>query len=139
MSSHNSAERLKPPCCRRANGRHSDDRASFEYKQPQAMPTTSTSTSTSTSQTEGSDDAPPFELFHAIGDGSSARVRRFVVDREFEKAVRFRNVSYAEVITDLLDRGGQGTPALWDGERLITGADAIETRLLAWRDVGRQG
>jgi hypothetical protein len=89
--------------------------------------------------TDPTDPQPPFELFHAIGDESSARVRRFVVDREVGEAVRFRNVTYEEVQRDLLARGGSGAPALWDGERLTTGADAIEARLLAWKDVGRQG
>lgn len=82
---------------------------------------------------------PPFELFHSISDPSSARVRRFVVDHEFGDAVRFRNVTYEEVRADLTARGGSEAPALWDGQRLIEGAQAIEARLLAWRDVGRQG
>ena len=83
-------------------------------------------------------DAPsPFELFHAIGDTSSARIRRFVVDHELEGVVRFRNITYDEVRRDLATRGGTETPALWDGARLVTGANAIEARLLAWRDVGR--
>lgn len=81
---------------------------------------------------------PPFELFHAIGDASSARVRRFVQERELLPHLRFRNVSYEEVQRDLSARGGTGTPALWDGHTLVTGADAIEARLLAWSDVGRE-
>jgi hypothetical protein len=83
--------------------------------------------------------APPFELFHAIGDASSARVRRFIVDQELGVAVRFRNIAYPEVQADFSARGGGVLPALWDGVELVTGADAIGARLLAWKDVGRSG
>lgn len=78
-----------------------------------------------------------FELFHAVGDDSSAKVRRFVVDHELLDEVRFRNVTYDEVKADLVARGGTTAPALWDGKVLVTGADAIIARLLAWSDVGR--
>ncbi len=64
-----------------------------------------------------------YELFHAISDVGSAKVRRFIVEHAVE--VRFRNVTYDEVRVDLHARGGEAAPALWDGERLITGADAI--------------
>lgn len=79
-----------------------------------------------------------FELFHAISDASSAKVRKYVVDHELGEAVRFRNVTYDEVQRDLAARGGSGAPALWDGEKLITGADAIIARLKAHADVGRE-
>lgn len=81
----------------------------------------------------------PFELFHAISDPGSAKVRRYVVDHELSEAVRFRNVTYPEVLADLTARGGHDTPALWDGERLLTGADVVIARLAAHRDVGRAG
>lgn len=68
-----------------------------------------------------------FELFHAISDPQSARVRKYVVDHEVE--VRFRNVTYDEVRADLLARGGKEAPALWDGVQLFTDADAIIARL----------
>lgn len=80
-----------------------------------------------------------FELFHAIGDAGSARVRQAITEWGLEPAVRFRNVTYAEVQTDLTARGGTSTPALWDGARLFTGADAVLSRLAAFRDVGREG
>ncbi len=80
---------------------------------------------------------PALELFHAIGDDSSAKVRRFVVDRELGAFLRFRNVTYDEVKADLAAHGGSATPALWDGVQLVTGADAIIARLLAYADVGR--
>lgn len=78
-----------------------------------------------------------FELFHAIADPGSGKVRKYVVDHEMTGAIRFRNVSYEEVERDLTARGGTTTPALWDGERLFTGADAIIARLVAHGDVGR--
>jgi hypothetical protein len=68
-----------------------------------------------------------FELFHAISDEGSAKVRRYVVEHEVE--VRFRNVTYDEVMVDLRAHGGKSAPALWDGERLVSGADAIIERL----------
>lgn len=78
-----------------------------------------------------------FELFHAIGDASSARVRKYVVDHELTEHVRFRNLTYQEVQVDLTARGGTTAPALWDGEKLVQGADAIIARLVAFADVGR--
>ena len=78
-----------------------------------------------------------FELFHAISDASSARVRKYVVDHELTEVIRFRNVTYEEVKKDLAARGGTKAPALWDGEKLIEGADAIIARLVAHSDVGR--
>lgn len=82
------------------------------------------------------DETPPrFELFHAIGDTSSARVRRFVVEQELGRIVRFRNINYPEVQADLSARGGAALPALWDGVELVTGTDTIIARLLAFKDV----
>lgn len=78
-----------------------------------------------------------FELFHAITDPGSGKVRKYVVDHELESAVRFRNVTYEEVQRDLLAHGGATAPALWDGEKLFVGADAIIARLVAHGDVGR--
>jgi hypothetical protein len=79
------------------------------------------------------------ELFHSIIDQGSARVRRYVVESDMLRAVRFRNIVYPEVSADLKARGGtpDQPPALWDGERLYVGADAIIARLAAHRDVGR--
>lgn len=84
-------------------------------------------------------EAPEFELFHAIADPSSARVRSFIVDRELLAHVRFRNVSYPEVQADLSARGGGAqVPALWDGSVLLTGAEAVIARLTAHADIGRR-
>lgn len=78
-----------------------------------------------------------FELFHRIADPGSARVRRFVVERELETAVQFRNLAYPEAEADFTARGGKSTPALWDGQQLFQGADAVLARLAAHLDVGR--
>ncbi len=81
------------------------------------------------------------ELFHSIIGQGSARVRRYVSDSDMLRSVRFRNVIYPEVLADLTAHGGSADqlPALWDGERLYVGADAVIARLSAHRDVGRRG
>ncbi len=80
-----------------------------------------------------------FELFHQIVDAGSARVRKFVGDRELMGEVKFRNVAFDEPMAKLKAVGGDGTvPALWDGEKLFVGADAVIARLLAHQDVGRE-
>ena len=61
------------------------------------------------------------ELFHATNDADSADVRRRVGELGLEDRIRFRNVFYEEVRRDLVARGGQATPALWDGARLHVG------------------
>lgn len=80
----------------------------------------------------------PFELFHQIADPGSARVRKFVTERELNADVKFRNVAFDEPRAKLVEVGGDGTvPTLWDGHRLFVGADAVIARLLAHLDVGR--
>jgi hypothetical protein len=83
------------------------------------------------------DEQPPFELFHAIAEPASARVRIYVTERGLLPVLRLRNVTYPEVMADLTARGGKNTPALWDGQRLFEGAEAIIARLEAYRDIGR--
>lgn len=80
------------------------------------------------------------ELFHAISDPGSARVRRWVDEHDLLGVMRFRNVVYSEVLADLVAHGGTGqsTPALWDGEKLFVGADAVIARIQAHTDVGRE-
>ena len=66
------------------------------------------------------------ELFHAVDDGGeSARARSAVVELGLVEKIRFRNVFYPEVQADLRARGGTRTPALWDGEHLIEGAEPV--------------
>jgi hypothetical protein len=89
----------------------------------------------------GEDSYPVSELqlFHSIIGEGSARVRRYVMESDMKRAVRFRNVVYPEVLADLTAHGGTADqlPALWDGERLYVGAEAVIARLAAHRDVGR--
>jgi hypothetical protein len=78
------------------------------------------------------------ELFHEIPDPGSARVRRFITERELLEEVKFRNIAFDGPLAKLKSVGGDGTvPALWDGEQLFVGADAVIARLLAHLDVGR--
>lgn len=80
-----------------------------------------------------------FELFNAIADPGSARARLHVMEHGLKAEVKFRNVFYPEVVADLVARGGHvdRLPALWDGERLVEGAEAVIARLEADFDVGR--
>ncbi|HZS39753.1 MAG TPA: hypothetical protein VFF06_23130 [Polyangia bacterium] len=71
------------------------------------------------------------ELFHATNDADSAAARKRVVDRALVEKIRFRNVFYDEVKADFAARGGTTLPALWDGERLHQGLDAVLLALSA--------
>jgi len=70
-----------------------------------------------------------YELFHAIGDAESAKVRAFITEHDLLSLLKFRNVHYDEVKADLTARGGTKAPALWDGTTLLLGADAILAKL----------
>ena len=63
------------------------------------------------------------ELFHATNDIGSAAARRRIT--ELHLKVRFRNIFYPEVQADFTARGGRELPALWDGEKLISGEAAV--------------
>ena len=82
-------------------------------------------------------EAPSLELFHRLDEPGSARVRRWVVEHGLLGTVRFRNVIYPQAAADFAAHGGADTPALWDGQRLFTGADLVIARLQAVLDVGR--
>jgi len=82
-------------------------------------------------------EVPLLELFHRLDEPRSARVRRWVADHGLLEVVRFRNVVYPEAAADFASHGGADTPALWDGERLFTGADLVIARLQAALDLGR--
>jgi hypothetical protein len=71
------------------------------------------------------------ELFYVIADADSAAARREIMAGPHLSAVRFRNLFYPEVQADFAARGGVAPPALWDGERLHAGIDAIRARLSA--------
>ena len=78
-----------------------------------------------------------WELFHEIAHPASARARSYVVDNFLEDRVGFRNVFYEDARRDWLDRGGVTLPALWDGERLYQGAEAVIARLQTLTNIGR--
>jgi hypothetical protein len=71
-----------------------------------------------------------YELFHVIAEADSAAARKLVVTRSLERVVRFRNLTYPEVQEDFTARLGTVTPAVWDGERLHQGLDAVTAVLL---------
>ena len=71
------------------------------------------------------------ELFHSIAQAESGVVRRFIVDHDLAERIRFRNITYPEVQADFTARGGTTTPALWDGAKLIEGAEAVLAALSA--------
>jgi len=83
------------------------------------------------------DAEPRLELFHRLEEPRSARARRWVVDHGLLEQVRFRNLLYPEAAADFAARGGSETPALWDGQRLFTGAELVIARLQAVLDLGR--
>jgi hypothetical protein len=66
-----------------------------------------------------------YELFHRIADEDSAAARRAIVERGLADDTDFRNLHYAEAEADFRARGGSRIPALWDGQRLIEGLQAI--------------
>jgi hypothetical protein len=77
------------------------------------------------------------ELFHLIADPPSALARRYVVDHALEDRVRFHDVSFPEAEAAWRELGGHTTPALWDGEHLHQGAEAVVARLQAVVNLGR--
>jgi hypothetical protein len=77
------------------------------------------------------------ELFHRLDEPRSARVRRWVAEHALLDLVRFRNVVYPEAAADFAAHGGEDTPALWDGQRLYSGAELVIARLQAVLDLGR--
>ncbi|MFE8603056.1 hypothetical protein KYC5002_03080 [Archangium violaceum] len=82
---------------------------------------------------------PVLELFHRLAEPTSAEARRYVVDYALEDRVRFRNVAFEEAQAAWKELGGHSTPALWDGEHLHQGAQAVLARLQAVVNLGRDG
>lgn len=68
-------------------------------------------------------------LFHRIDDPASAEVRREIVRRGLKARIDFQNIEEAEARALFDERRGSDVPALWDGERLIAGRDAVLQRL----------
>lgn len=71
----------------------------------------------------------PYVLFHRIAEGDSARIRLRVVELGLKRRIDFQNAE-TDGKAELARLGGRSTPALWDGGRLISGADAVERELV---------
>ena len=69
------------------------------------------------------------ELFHRIAERDSAVARRRATDLDLLGRVEFRNVDFDSHRAALAARGGSETPALWDGDRLHVGVDAVVAAL----------
>ncbi|HSN92619.1 MAG TPA: hypothetical protein VLS93_15415 [Anaeromyxobacteraceae bacterium] len=69
------------------------------------------------------------ELFHRLAEPGSAEARRLAVALGLEGRVAFRNVEFPSHREALLARGGEATPALWDGARLHQGLEAVRRAL----------
>ncbi len=72
---------------------------------------------------------PRPELFHRIAEQESAAARRRTVELGLADVVAFRNVDFESHGAALAARGGERTPALWDGTRLHVGLDAVVAAL----------
>ena len=73
--------------------------------------------------------ASPYVLFHRITEGDSAQIRLRVVELGLKPRIDFQNAE-TDGKAELARIGGRSTPALWDGRRLISGADAVEYLLV---------
>jgi hypothetical protein len=69
---------------------------------------------------------PGFVLFHTVADPASARIRREIVARGLKPRIDFQNVGTKEGAELFAARHGAALPAIWDGERLLTGVDTID-------------
>jgi len=63
-------------------------------------------------------------LYHRLADPDSAAIRAWIVERGLKPRVDFQNVD-TEGADAFAALGGARVPALWDGERLHEGGDAI--------------
>lgn len=79
----------------------------------------------------------PYVLYHRIAEPESAAVRRSVVRLGLKPRVDFENAE-TDGADALRALGGGPTPALWTGERLVAGREAIEAVLRAIAG-GRRG
>jgi hypothetical protein len=69
------------------------------------------------------------ELFHRIAEEDSALVRRRATELGLIGSIALRNVDFESHRAALASRGGERTPALWDGVRLHVGREAVEVAL----------
>ncbi len=77
------------------------------------------------------------ELFHRIAESDSAVARRRAGELGIASRLELRNVDFESHRAALAARGGETTPALWDGARLHTGRDAVLSALEALARDGR--
>jgi hypothetical protein len=77
------------------------------------------------------------ELFYEEGGSGSARVLAFIEENGIAEFVRARDVAIEDARGDWERLRGSAVPALWDGERLYEGAEAVLARMMAFLDVGR--
>ena len=70
----------------------------------------------------------PYVLYHRIAEAESARIRLLVVQLGLKSRIDFRNAE-TDGSAELARLGTDVTPSLWDGKRLIRGADEVERRL----------
>ncbi len=69
------------------------------------------------------------ELFHRIDDPDSARVRRRAAGLGLLGRLALRNVHFRSHAEALAAREGGRIPALWDGEHLHQGLEAVLAEL----------
>jgi hypothetical protein len=65
------------------------------------------------------------DLFHRIAEKDSADARRRAAELGVLEKVEFRNVHFESHRAALAARGGERTPALWDGSELHVGREAV--------------
>lgn len=70
-------------------------------------------------------EGPRADLFHRIAEKESADARRRTAELGLVGAVDFRNVEFESHREALVARGGERTPALWDGSALHVGLEAV--------------
>lgn len=73
--------------------------------------------------------APAAELFHRIDEPDSAEVRRRAAELGLVDRLALRNVHFESHAAALAAHGGGETPALWDGEVLHRGRQAVMAAL----------
>ena len=71
------------------------------------------------------------ELFYTIADAACATARKAILEAKLKEKVNFRNMYYPEVRDDFRLRGGTRLPAVWDGQRLHQGLQAVLNVLTA--------
>jgi hypothetical protein len=71
------------------------------------------------------------ELFHRIAEPDSAAARRRAGELGLHDRVAFRNVEFDTHRVALAAKGGDATPALWDGAALHVGREAVLAALEA--------